>query len=84
MYYSDSVRYLRDWCGVGKTYFAMDDDTGISSANRDPWKWCQETGDIVQEKGTIVFLAGPEPGLSDNISIHPNLEHNQVNYDDQD
>jgi len=74
----DLCRYLRDWCGVGKTYFAMDDDTGISSANRDPWKWCQETGDIVQEKGTIVFLAGPEPGLSDNISIHPNLEHNQA------
>lgn len=34
-------RYLRDWCGVGTTYFAMDDETGIGSTQRDPWKWCQ-------------------------------------------
>jgi hypothetical protein len=38
-----SIRYLRDWCGVGTTYFAMDDETGIGSTQRDPWKWCQVT-----------------------------------------
>ena len=73
-------RYLRDWCGVGTTYFAMDDETGIGSTQRDPWKWCQETGDKVREKGTIVFIAGPDPGLATNTSIHPNLEHNQVQH----
>jgi hypothetical protein len=71
-------RYLRDWCGVGTTYFAMDDETGIGSTQRDPWKWCQETGDKVREKGIIVFIAGPDPGLATNTSIHPNLEHNQA------
>jgi len=71
-------RYLRDWCGVGTTYFAMDDETGIGSTQRDPWKWCQETGDKVRDKGTIVFIAGPDPGLSTNTSLHPNLEHNQA------
>jgi len=74
----DLCRYLRDWCGVGTTYFAMDDETGIGSTQRDPWKWCQETGDKVREKGTIVFIAGPDPGLATNTSIHPNLEHNQA------
>ena len=71
----------------------MDDETGIGSTQRDPWKWCQvishssttqftkavqETGDKVRDKGTIVFIAGPDPGLSTNTSLHPNLEHNQV------
>jgi len=74
----DLCRYLRDWCGVGTTYFAMDDETGIGSTQRDPWKWCQETGDKVRDKGTIVFIAGPDPGLATNTSIHPNLEHNQA------
>ena len=40
----------------------------------------QETGDKVREKGTIVFIAGPDPGLATNTSIHPNLEHNQVQH----
>jgi len=71
-------RYLRDWCGVGTTYFAMDDETGIGSTQRDPWKWCQETGDKVRDKGIIVFIAGPDPCLATNTSIHPNLEHNQA------
>jgi len=74
----DLCRYLKDWCGVGTTYFAMDDETGIGSTQRDPWKWCQETGDKVREKGTIVFIAGPDPGLANNTSIHPNLEQNQA------
>jgi len=71
-------KYLRDWCGVGTTYFAMDDETGIGSTQRDPWKWCQETGDKVRDKGIIVFIAGPDPSLATNTSLHPNLEHNQA------
>merc|ERR1712106_1233719 len=59
----DLCRYLRDWCGEGTAYFAMDDETGMGSTQSDLWKWCQETGDKVREKGTIVFIAGPAPGL---------------------
>jgi len=70
-------RYLRDWCGVGTTYFALsDDESGIGGG--DPWKWCQETGDSVRQNGNIVFIAGPNRGLSSNPSIHPNLEQNQA------
>ena len=34
-------RYLKDWCGVGSTYFAFDEATGIGVEQNDPWKWCQ-------------------------------------------
>jgi len=77
----DLCRYLRDWCGVGKTYFAMDEETGIHSGTgqRDPWRWCQETGEVVRrEDGVVVFIAGPHPAISATTSIHPNLEHNQA------
>ena len=40
----------------------------------------QETGDKVRDKGIIVFIAGPDPSLATNTSLHPNLEHNQVAY----
>ena len=33
--------YLKDWCGVGTTYFAFDEVTGIGVEQNDPWKWCQ-------------------------------------------
>ena len=36
-------RYLKDWCGVGTTYFAFDEETGIGKEQNDPWKWCQVT-----------------------------------------
>ena len=36
-----TCRYLKDWCGVGTTYFAFDDATGIGVEQNDPWKWCQ-------------------------------------------
>ena len=55
-------RYLRNWCGVAKTYFALDEDAGIGGG--DPWKWCQETGDIVRQSGSILFIAGPDCSLS--------------------
>ena len=71
-------RYLKDWCGIGTTYFAFDEATGIGVSQNDPWKWCQETGDQVKEDGHVVYIAGPEPGLSRNTSIFPNLEQNQV------
>ena len=32
----------------------------------------------MRDKGIIVFIAGPDPCLATNTSIHPNLEHNQV------
>ena len=53
-------RYLRTWCGVSKTYFALDEEMGVGGG--DPWKWCQETGDIVRQNqnGSILFLAGPD------------------------
>jgi len=69
-------RYLRNWCGVAKTYFALDEDAGIGGG--DPWKWCQETGDIVRQSGSILFIAGPDCSLSRDSSIHPNLEQNQA------
>ena len=86
-------RYLKDWCGVGSTYFAFDEATGIGVEQNDPWKWCQvlkylletvcdcdtqETCDKVREDGTVVYIAGPDPSLADNTSIFPNLEQNQV------
>jgi len=75
----DMCRYLRDWCGVGITYFAMDDETGIGCGQHDPWKWCQETGDLVRDNGSIIFIPGPDPSLTSNTgSIHPNLEQNQA------
>jgi len=76
----DMCRYLRDWCGVGTTYFALDEVTGIQSGagQRDPWKWCQETGDEVREEGVVVFIAGPNPALAGRSSIHPNLDKNQA------
>ena len=55
-------RYLRNWCGVTKTYFALDEEAGIGGG--DPWKWCQETGDIVRQSGSILFIAGPDCSLS--------------------
>ena len=55
-------RYLRNWCGVAKTYFALDEESGIGGG--DPWKWCQETGDIVRQNGSILFIAGPDLSLS--------------------
>ena len=36
-----TCRYLKDWCGVGTTYFAFDEATGIGIEQNDPWKWCQ-------------------------------------------
>ena len=54
--------YLRNWCGVSKTYFALDEEDGIGGG--DPWKWCQETGDIVRQSGSILFIAGPDSSLS--------------------
>ena len=36
-----TCRYLKDWCGVGTTYFAFDEATGIGVEQNDPWKWCQ-------------------------------------------
>jgi len=69
-------RYLRNWCGVAKTYFALDEESGIGGG--DPWKWCQETGDIVRQNGSILFIAGPDLSLSRDSSIHPNLEQNQA------
>jgi len=76
----DLCRYLRDWCGVGTTYFALDEVTGIQSGagQRDPWKWCQETGDEVRDDGVVVFIAGPNPALAARSSIHPNLDKNQA------
>ena len=71
-------RYLKDWCGVGKTYFAFDETTGIGVTQNDPWKWCQETGEQVKNEGHVVYIAGPDPSLSNNTSIFPNLEQNQV------
>jgi len=71
-------RYLKDWCGVDTTYFAFDETTGIGVSQNDPWKWCQETGDKVKDSGHVVYIAGPDPGLSKNISIFPNLEDNQA------
>jgi len=72
-------KYLRDWCGVSHTFFALDDETGIVASQMDPWKWCQETGEKVRESGSLVFIAGPHPELqSKTISIHPNLEENQA------
>ena len=71
-------RYLKDWCGVGKTYFAFDEVTGIGVTQNDPWKWCQETGEQVKNEGHVVYIAGPDPSLSNNTSIFPNLEQNQV------
>jgi len=75
----DMCRYLRDWCGVGITYFAMDEETGIGCGQHDPWKWCQETGELVRDNGSIIFIPGPDPSLVTNTgSIHPNLEQNQA------
>jgi len=71
-------RYLKDWCGVDTTYFAFDEATGIGVSQNDPWKWCQETGDKVKDNGHVVYIAGPDPSLSNNISIFPNLEDNQA------
>ena len=71
-------RYLKEWCGVGTTYFAFDESTGIGVKQNDPWKWCQETGEAVKANGHVVYIAGPDPGLSNNTSIFPNLEQNQV------
>ena len=71
-------RYLKEWCGVGTTYFAFDESTGIGVKQNDPWKWCQETGEAVKAKGHVVYIAGPDPSLSNNTSIFPNLEQNQV------
>jgi len=72
-------RYLRDWCGIGITYFALDDETGIGCGQHDPWKWCQETGDLVRDNGSIIFIPGPDPNFVTNTgSIHPNLEQNQA------
>ena len=92
-----TCRYLKDWCGVGTTYFAFDDATGIGVEQNDPWKWCQvcscrielsehfmfpssvqETGDKVMEAGTVIYIPGPDPSLSNLTSIFPNLEQNQV------
>lgn len=71
-------RYLKDWCGVGSTYFAFDETTGIGVEQNDPWKWCQETCDKVKDDGTVVYIAGPDPSLANNSSIFPNLEQNQA------
>lgn len=71
-------RYLKDWCGVGSTYFAFDEATGIGVEQNDPWKWCQETCDKVKDDGTVVYIAGPDPSLANNTSIFPNLEQNQA------
>ena len=38
----------------------------------------QETGDKVMEAGTIIYIPGPDPSLSNLPSIFPNLEQNQV------
>ena len=38
----------------------------------------QETGDKVMEAGTVLYIPGPPPSLSNVTSIFPNLEHNQV------
>jgi len=72
--------YLKQWCGVATTYFALDEETGILSCGRDPWRWCQETGDLVsQGGGTILYIAGPDPALSlGTTSVFPNLAHNQA------
>ena len=40
----------------------------------------QETGDKVKDHGHVVYIAGPDPSLSNNISIFPNLEDNQVKF----
>jgi len=72
-------RYLKEWCGVGTTYFAFDESTGIGVKQNDPWKWCQETGEAVKESGHLVYIAGPDQSLSNNTSsIFPNLEQNQA------
>jgi len=70
--------YLKDWCGVGTTYFAFDEATGIGIEQNDPWKWCQETGDKVMASGSVLYIPGPDPSLSNDKSIFPNLEQNQA------
>ena len=63
---------------MGTTYYAFDEETGIGVEQNDPWKWCQETGDQVKEAGHVIYIAGPDTALSNNVSIFPDLEHNQV------
>jgi len=70
--------YLKDWCGVGTTFFAFDDVTGIGVEQNDPWKWCQETADQVKETGSVIYIPGPDPSLANVSSIFPNLEQNQA------
>ena len=63
---------------MGTTYFAFDEVTGIGVEQNDPWKWCQETADQVKDSGHVIYIAGPDTGLTNNVSIFPDLEHNQV------
>lgn len=78
----DLCEYLRKWCGVGATYFPLDDEVGIHCGQRDPWKWCQESFERVKEEGgSLVFLAGPSPALSSSSpapSLYPGLQDNQA------
>lgn len=74
----DLCEYLRKWCGVGATYFPLDDEVGIHRGQRDPWKWCQESFERVKEEGgSLVFVAGPSPSLSSS-SVYPGLQDNQA------
>ena len=47
-----TCRYLKDWCGVGTTYFAFDDATGIGVEQNDPWKWCQVAAGLIYKNNT--------------------------------
>jgi len=69
-------RYLHQWCGLGPTYFALDEEWGVGGG--DPWKWCQETGASVRQQGDILFIAGPDPAVTRETSLHPNLAANQA------
>ena len=73
-----STIFKQTHCGVGETIFAPDTETGIASQpDQDPWKWAQDTADIIEkEDGHLVFIGGPPTGMG--ITIYKDFPNNQA------